>query len=263
MEFSPNPAQRLYYFIKKLEPYYLPHNRQNITPLEIWAKVLHTSSTDEKDIIKAFFNCNKLIDKVEDLLKGNPNTNKEIYLAPIPRLREVFSFKHIYNFPNINGNNLFNHSDLTALQFCVDAVGGFSSEKVIDEKELNKISEEIKKLYSDIRESDLEKKLKELLLDLLNTMENSIHEYEIRGIEKINEAVANLFGKLFINKDRLKNNEKKTAVVSVAKVLSKFISFWAFSSDSFGNIEGLSKHIPLLPEYMHQVKEVGEKLLNS
>ena len=93
-------------------------------------------------------------------------------------------------------------------------------------------------------------------------MENSIHEYEIRGFERIDEAVTYLLGKLFVNKDLLKDNEKNPIVISSGKTISKFISIWAFTSDSFGNIEGLSKHIPLLPQYIEKAKEISQKILS-
>lgn len=240
-EFSPNPAQRLYNLIKKLEPYF--HNHQNKQVLEIWAKVFD-SPQDEQEITKAFQSCHKLIDNIEDLLKNNERTNKQRFLAPIKRSRKLFSFRHIYYFPNIVGDNVFNSGDQTALDFCIDAIDELPLEKVIDGEELGEIVEEIKNLYSKIKESDIEKKLRDLLLDLLKVMENSIHEYEIRGIKSVEEAVAEVLGKLLINQDLIRNSKEE--IKEFSSFWSKFFSVWAKAADSVQLLDAGTKYLPLL-----------------
>lgn len=75
-------------------------------------------------------------------------------------------------------------------------------------------------------------------------MENSIHEYEIRGIESVEEAVAVVWGKLFLNQDLIRNSKDETKEFS--SLWKQFFSVWAKAADTVQLLESSSKYLPLL-----------------
>ena len=233
MENNGNPAQRLYEIAKEASSFE-PSERS----LYVWGRIFEISPTEQKKftrdeenrIVSLVNECRELVDLVEDLLKKNPEIPHDIYLRPFPKLKKLFC-KPSQITSEHRQNCTLEYTDLTLLEACIYGVNRVYSEKVVDENELKNLAKEVSELYETIIGLDIDKNLKRILLDMLKVMENAIHEYRIRGIERIGEAVERLIGIYICNKEQIKASKVKE-VGKVKQLLSKFGALWAFAADS-------------------------------
>lgn len=237
MAIKGNPARRLYEIILESEKVYKEFKQQSQPSVSIWivwAKVfdIEINNSREKQIetISRINQSRKLVDEVEYLLLKNEDIDHEKYLRPFPKLRDLF-VKPFDVMSSFNSFFKINGSDITILEFCIDAVSKVYKEKVIDENELKEVLIEIQNLYEQIIDSDIEKTLKRILLDMLKIMENAIHEYRIRGIERFHEAIEQLIGIYVVNEEKI-NQSKDVQVKKVRTILSKFGSLYSFAADT-------------------------------
>jgi hypothetical protein len=158
---------------------------------------------------------------------------KNIFVSP---LQLVNAFGSVFNIGEV---------DLKILDFGVDAVAKICREKVVDENELAKLRSEIQDLYEHISELEIDKHLKTVWLDMLKIMENAVHEYRIRGVERLREAVEQLIGIWFFSKEEIENSDIEE-VGKVRIILDKFTNLWAFAADTVQLLEAGSKYLPLL-----------------
>lgn len=120
MKFSPNPAKRIFDLTN--EALHEVHNRSLDKPaINVWAKIFELSIEDEFEIIKRLFDCQKLIDKVDKILRSNKITNNDLYLNCLPQIRKLFPIGKVYNsFWSIRQTVTSTH--LKELEFCIHAI---------------------------------------------------------------------------------------------------------------------------------------------
>ncbi|MEK7722748.1 MAG: hypothetical protein AAB336_00195, partial [Acidobacteriota bacterium] len=206
-----NPAQRLFDIAKDGNKY--TEDRS----FNVWAEVFNIPESgnkgftrDEELVVFSRINqCRKLVDEVESLLLLNtslPEETKKVYLRPFPKLRTLFC-KPSQLYRSHKQNFTLDQTDFTLLELIIHAVEGVYKEKVADENELKDLVDEIQNLYEQVIDLEIDKNLKRILLDLLKIMENAIHEYRIRGVERLHEAVEQLVG-IYIVNEKVINNSK-------------------------------------------------------
>jgi hypothetical protein len=233
VENNGNPAQRLFDIVVAARR--TSSNRQASL---FWADIFDISYNSEGvfsvqqelEIISRVNQCRKLVDEVETLLRKNEDIDLAKYLRPFPKLKKLFPSPFGLAYPAANYDEL-TESDLTILEFCIDGVSKVYKEKVVDENDLKTFLSEIQSLYEQIVDSELDKNLKRILLDMLKIMENAIHEYRIRGVERLGEAIEQLIGIYVFNKEKIENSEIEE-VGRVKKVLSRFGSMYSFAADT-------------------------------
>lgn len=258
-----NPAQRLFDIVSKAERNFYGLRGNNISPVSwtIWSKVFEIGNSvdftrDEQiEIISRVNQSRKLVDEVEELLKKVENLDHEKYLRPFPKLKTVFTspFQLGNSFEQIFGINAV---DLTILEFGIDAVAGVYKEKVVDEDQLKALLSEIQNLYEQVIDLEIDKNLKRILLDMLKIMENAIHEYRIRGVERLGEALEQLVGMYLFNKEIIENSDV-VEVEKVKKILSKFGSMYSFAADTV-QLLGAGEVIKNTGEFITKLLGSGE-----
>lgn len=235
MQNSGNPAQRLFDIAKKGTKY-----TDSISFL-VWAEVFHLSPDkngefkreEEADILNRINECRKLVDEVEQILLTNekitPET-QEIYLRPFSKLRKLFC-KPSQLYRTHKQNSTLNETDFTLLELVIHAVDSVYKEKAINENDLKELLSEIQELYEQIINLELNENLKRVLLDMLKIMECAIHEYRIRGVERLHEALEKLVGIYIVNEELFEKNEVEE-VGKVKKIMRKFGSIYSFAADT-------------------------------
>lgn len=254
-----NPAQRLFNIVVSSVKIInkMPHRQFFL----VWADVFdipydsegNLSREKELEIISRVNQSRRLVDEVEMLLKKNEDIDLNKYLRPFPQLKKLFPPPFSLTRPASAHYNLTD-SDITILEFGIDAVSRVYKEKAVDENDLKDLLSEIKDLYEQIIGLEIDKNLKRILLDLLKVMENAIHEYRIRGVERLGEAIEQLIGIYGFNKETIENSDLEE-VGKVKKLLGRFGSIYSFAADT----------VQLLGagEVMKNTSEIITKLLNS
>ncbi|HMS41593.1 MAG TPA: hypothetical protein PKE69_15280 [Pyrinomonadaceae bacterium] len=232
MENNGNPAYRLYNIAKD-------GNRVTDTSsMIIWAEVFGVSPKannkfsreEELKIISHVNQSRKLVDEVEEILLTNSEIPHDIYLRPFEKLKLLFPKPSFLQRQHKHQSTL-NETDFTLLELCVRAVDKVYKEKSVNEDDLKTLLSEIQSLYEQIIDLDINKNLKRILLDMLKIMENAIHEYRIRGVERLGEAVEQLVGIYIFNKETIEKSSAEE-VRKVRNILNKFGSMYSFAADT-------------------------------
>lgn len=104
------------------------------------------------------------------------------------------------------------------LDFCADLLSKHSFSGEISRDELTWIASEIAGLIEDVIASDLPKSLRLTVLDLLQTIQEGVTAYRVRGPRELRKALATSIGELFLRYPECKETKD-------APVLGKFWQF--------------------------------------
>jgi hypothetical protein len=130
-------------------------------------------------------------DEVARLLKElGETTHYELYLESLPMIKGRFLIQNFgaqWEQFRIGIRN----EDLVRLRFCSDTLSKRHPEKTITSGELTSILDRVNKLYEEIAKSDTDPDLRNLILDQLENIRRAIHEYRVRGVGGLRQAVAN------------------------------------------------------------------------
>lgn len=184
----------------------------------------------QMEILHRLFELNHLITEIEEKIKQVAESDYELYLNPFSRIRTTISPTRLTdNFSSILSE--VTEGDMVTIRFCSQLLSKNFPEKSADEASLKELIIEIQDLYERINNSDLSYELKEILLDLLETMRQAIHEYRIRGISRLKEGIAEVLGKLILSQDLVKHSKSKE-VTNFGKIVNKFIAIYSFAADT-------------------------------
>lgn len=239
-----NPVSRLHEILLKAKNIESASNA-----ISGWATVfnLQITNKDSFQIELEVFNCliqlHKLIDEVEQLLRENEKTQNEGYLnllSNVQRSIRVGAASGLNLLPGVN------NSELMVLELLAEKITPSNPEPVIEEEQLKGLLVELNGLYEEVAGSLLNEDLKKLILDQLEIIRRAIHEYRIRGITRLREALGESIGNLVLNSELLKQNSDKEEVNRFSKFFSKFASFVSFAANITKLVEAGGKYLPFL-----------------
>jgi hypothetical protein len=184
----------------------------------------------QTEILHRLIELNHLITEIEEKIKQVEEINHDLYLKPYAKIRIVVSPTRLTdNFGSILSE--ITESDMVIVQFCSEQLKKIFPEKSVDESLLKELLTEIQNLYEKVKDSEIEFKLKNILLDLLETMRQALYEYRIRGFERIEEAIQRLIGIYSLNKENIENSNVEE-IGKIKKLLRKFGSLYSFAADT-------------------------------
>ncbi len=221
----------------------------------LWARVFDISIISDKispetefEITSRLIQVRKMIDEIEEGLRSIEGINLNLYLSPFSRIRHVIRISSI-NFGNYESHlQQITEGDMTVLAFCAEELSKWQSEATIEEAQLKELIDDIQALYEQVRASELKPEIKNLILDQLEIIRRAIHEYRIRGVKRLSEALTTVVGAYVLNRDLLESESNKDEVRSFKDTLSKFASVVAFASHTTRLLEAANTYLrPLLP----------------
>jgi hypothetical protein len=246
-----NPASRL---IAILEKAHAIHQEKGAVPNKVgWAYVFEIPTdggmVEDKyhfELFSRLFQYIKLIDDTEAALRSIEGINTARYLAPFPAIRNTVNLTAL--------DEMFRPSRVDAthmviLGFCEEKLAEYHGEPKIEEEQLKVLLDDVNALYEDVlASSSLHEKLKSLVLEQLEHIRRAIHEYRIRGAERLREELVTLVGSYVLNKDLIEQEGDKKEVRRFQHILSNFAATVAFASHTTRLIEAAATYLPkLLP----------------
>jgi hypothetical protein len=235
MSEADNPASRLIAIIKKAQAELSPKhpNQPPRNAAEGWARVFRTgdstSIAGQLEIISRIVEASKLVNEVENRLRDIEGINLDRYLLPFPPIRALFS--NVLNLQNATFQpQTISETHMAVLGFCEDKLAEYHSEPVIEEDVLKELLSDVNSLYEEIQASSISSELKTLILDMLHIIQTAIHEYRIRGVTRLKEALERIVGIYFINHDIVDAEADKESVSKFKKYLSKFTTAVTFAT---------------------------------
>lgn len=248
MSKSDNPASRLIAILEKA--HLVLRDRGSMPARAGWAYVFEIptngnslTTEDGIELIYRLIQFIKLIDETEQALRTIEGVNLNRYLAPFPAIRSVISLTGL-DQAFIPNNVTDTH--MVILGFCEDKLEEYHLEPKIEEEEIKALIDDINNLYEEVKASAINQQLRVLILEQLEHMRRAIHEYHIRGAERLREEMTIIVGTYILNKDLVEEESSKEEVNKFKNILSRFASVVAFASHATRLIEAASTYLPKL-----------------
>lgn len=169
------------------------------------------------------------------------------YMRPFPRIREMLKISQLQSaFSGFISP--ITEGDMVVLEFCAEKLSNYHLESVVEEDELKGILDDVNALYERIIASDVTAELKTIMLDMLVVIRNAVHEYRIRGVARLEEALPTLVGTYVLNTKLIEAEDEKEEVGLFRRVLGRYSSMVATASHTTRLLEAAAAYIPpLLP----------------
>lgn len=228
---------------------------------QIWGSVfgspLKKEIGDYKDeliieITEGLIQLRRLIDEVESNLKKIEGINLSLYLTPFNRIRDAIKLSRLTT-SNYHVHLLgITEGDMTVLAFCAEALSKYSREPAVDEEQLEELLNSIGGLYTSVFASSLDEELKVFILDELEMLRRAIHEFRVRGFDRLKEEMPGVVGSYVITREWAEkskpSDEEKSLMDSFLNVLGRYGAIVTFAANTTKLLEAASTHLPrLLP----------------
>lgn len=251
---SNNPAGRLLEIVNSGKS----HNG-NRPVIDIWSEILTTPASDYSLLIRRIGHVMDLPSQIKSAMEGLEEYNPNIYLKWLPNVENAFRAVHFQmQWSQFISN--FDGTVIYGLEISSDLLSRKRPELVADQGTLKSILADIEDLISKIAQVDAPPLLKDIILENLIKLKQTIEEYFIRGIVPIQREFTSFFATAV-----LQNNmdwkspaddpfwEKFWVTLSrIAIITSIAANITAIGKDSFKAIEYINKPQNIKHEKIHK-----------
>ena len=246
-----NPASRLQEILVKAQS--VSHEIAVNNPMTVrvaWCQVFKIEQPNSEEalveVISRLIELRELIRDVEIALLQTENLNRDLYTKPILGLKSIVNLNELSNTWSVSYTIITRN--LVPLNFIEDQLSHYSqyNENKIPNDEIQEILKDINELYESVISSSLPTELKEFLLDALEKLRQGIHEYRIRGVVRLREAVGETVGIMYANREIIEPNKDLSEFEALAKILVRIEKGITFVSKNYGLLEAGSKVIAAL-----------------
>jgi len=184
------------------------------------AKIFHVQNNDLPSIYSKLSGFLKLINDAERNVSNIDDPKKVHFLNCFPPIKRAFENISLTQSWESNINNI-GESDIGLLGLAGELLDEYNKELLIPDNELNEVLSEVEELYQKVINSKIESRLRIVILDLLETIKNSINDYQISGAEGLTKALAESIGRMGLDRVLVKKEEENTVVKEFWHVLKK------------------------------------------
>lgn len=210
-----NPARRLYSLLERGQFGRNPDRK--IKP--VLAKMFELKdNSDESEMYTKLATFLRLIATVERRCKAASDKRADQFLYAI---KSVWS---MFRGINLEGNwsySAISESDMGLIYLAAAYFDEFKEEALIDPKTLAEINAGATALSEEIVSGNLDERLKVIILDQLDAIQQSVDDYKIRGAEGLKKVLAESTGMIVLEKDAFAKNKDNPTVKKFWDVLTK------------------------------------------
>jgi hypothetical protein len=253
-ENSTNPAARLLDIFNKAKPV------TGGTAAQAFAKIFDIDSNNTSELYRRLSECEQTARQLAELAGSitNPKFEKS-FKENIDSIVQFFSPRNLDENWERHKTKILDR-DTTALQLCSDLVDSRFQEQSVEKATLDDLSKKVDDLYAQVRTSDLDDVLKGTMLNGLQAIRTAIHNYTVRGVEGLQEALATAVGQymifnLYANVQRDNSSEDKAGNdQKIPDKKSEIAKTYLTIVSLLGNIVTMAYHTaPKLAEYIHRL----------
>jgi len=195
-----NPAGRLYLILQEARS-----KPEGNATKQVWREVL-ANKNEAADLFIYLSNLYLLVSEVKDKINMTAGDLKEHYLTMFSNIERVVGATNL-DADWGSYKQFLTDAVMTELRFCWIELLKTCSEEEVDHDKLMAIYEDIKRLITDALESDIDLTLKQIIVDLLGSIEQSILEYKIRGATSLKKSLERAMGAIQFNYQLFKEKE--------------------------------------------------------
>lgn len=234
---TPNPAARLHRILTRAQRTIdLSRDDKARPALGVWTEVfeIDEQATDEPlymQVVSRLLQLRKLIRETEESLREIENL-PEMYFRPFPRIRSLPDASLMALSTDIRLHvRAITEGDLTVLEFCSARLNELQKEPIVNEAELQEIAHDVSVLFDEVKTSNLDAELKTFILDGLEAIRRAIFEYRIRGPKRLNEALAEIVGGLWVGRDVVRKAEGQPLLERFEQTFYRFAAVVSLAAD--------------------------------
>lgn len=199
-----NPAGRLYHLLNKAVP-----KNSNRTFGEVWADVFGIDPEDRGRLLVMLSHLIQQIEEGRRVVEENPHLRQDLHLKPFVKLEEAFSRINVEAQWRSWKKNQLPDETLNDLEWCAESLKAVYPEGEIDREKLTELREDVEKLISEVRDADIPEDLKAVIIDGLEHVRRAIVEYDLRGVEGLQQALEQNLGTIVLHQDELTADESR------------------------------------------------------
>ena len=202
------------------------------------------SPSDTALIVRTLVAAAEGVDKIEWRIRRIPGKDYDLYLHSLPHIKEGFIAATSNRDFNQWKTAYMKAEHIGPLMYCAQLISEFYPEEEINQDELQQFLKRVDALYESVLASHLEPNIKLLILDQLQNIRQAIHEYRIKGVYILSEALERATGAIALHKAEIQeaveqeDGDKIKDFIDKLTVLDKIISIAKNSKQLF---------LPLLP----------------
>lgn len=126
---------------------------------------------------------------------------------------------------------------MTLLEVCSEELEKRHLEPVVDEAELKDILADLAVVFDEVESSGIDPDLKLFILDGLEIIRRGIHEFRIRGPQRLNETIGQIVASFVANHPSPKTTEEEDSWRSFNKTFRRFVAVAHFTITGIKEIQ--------------------------
>ena len=194
-----NPMRRLYNLLEQVVSYAEEDSYSLNSPMSmVWAHGMGFEFGEEEDLEdyhNSLLDLMRLIVSCEEIIKKTPSMNQSLYLSQMSRIKRAAFSIGSSNWGDFR--NEFTNDFLLAMQWAIEGMNEFVSEKLISDEDLQNMHAELQGIIDRLLSSNLPLEFKTSLVDGLTAIQLAIQDYRIFGAEGIRNAIDRNVGLLY------------------------------------------------------------------
>jgi len=208
------------------------------------AKAFQLENPSDTLIVRALLLAAEGVDEIEWRIRQIPNKNYDLYLHSLPHIKQAFIAATSNRDFNQWKAAYIRSEYIGPLMFCDQLISEFYPEVEIKLDELQEFLKGVDALYEGVMASHLEPGIKRLILEQLQNLRRAVHEYRIKDVYVLSNALETAKGAIALHKAEIQeaveheDGDKIKDFVDKLTVLDKMISIATNSKQLF---------LPLLP----------------
>lgn len=215
------------------------------------AKLFGVGQDDVFDLYRAIEQAYELAQAIERDISSIDDIDTTLFLEHIAPLRRVFVVANLEGPWDPIFNTLNNGMSKQSLRFCSDVLSRRVPEHLVPQDELDSIRKSVDELVSLVDASSFPNDVKVNLLDAIEVLRRALHEYDLRGAERLKEGWAESVGKVAVTFSRAHDSDPVAADTVWSKfkwVWDKFDSVVTYALKIRPLLEAGAKILPMLTE---------------
>lgn len=216
-----NPAGRLFLLLNAARS-----KPNGSSTKQVWQEVFEIQNSPD-DLFIHLGNLQKLTAEVKYLVTRNLGDLSSQYLTMFSSIERAVSVTNL-DAPWSNYIGFLSEGTMTELRFTWIALDTKFHEEVLDQDKLQELLVSVQDLIKDTLAGDIDPKLKEIIIDLLRGVEESILEYKIRGAESLQKNLERTIGAIRYNYNFFQGKEEDQIVKRLWNIMVKINDLTTF-----------------------------------
>lgn len=211
---------------------------------EVLGRVFSLDQQDYVALRRGLIAVDELFQATEEIIRAIPRIDHRRFLRHFPAQRKGFATLHLDNNSK-SGFSFISEAAVEAIDLCAARLSEEFPEAELTNEDLSQLAAKIEEIFNFVEAGNFEPELREVALDLLETLRRGVAEYRIRGVDGLKSALEESVGKLWMYYTRQAGHVPEEQfsrlwglVVEIEAAISKVLTYGPYLTGSFQRMLG-------------------------